>query len=118
QAIGSDLLRYARRVYPNLAEHPLVYEIGTPRTYEEFTRRPRGAVGGVRQTLANANQNAIPYETALPGFWLAGDTTFPGLGTVSCVLGSRIIAEAVEREYRRMAKGSHQNYFRPAPRRA
>ena len=25
--------------------------------------------------------------------WLAGDTTWPGLGTVACVLGSRLVAE-------------------------
>jgi hypothetical protein len=31
----------------------------------------------------------------VPGFWLAGDTTWPGLGTVACVLGSRIVAEGV-----------------------
>jgi phytoene dehydrogenase-like protein len=104
QAIGERLIGYARRVYPHLAEHPVVYETGTPRTYEAFTRRPRGAVGGVRQTLANANQNAIPHETRLPGFWLAGDSTFPGLGTVACVLGSRIVAESVERESRRLAQ--------------
>ncbi|MBZ0289397.1 MAG: hypothetical protein K8I30_17385, partial [Anaerolineae bacterium] len=78
------------------------YEVGTPLTYARFTSRPRGAVGGVRQTLQNANQNAIPHDIGLPGFWLAGDNTFPGLGTVACVLGSRIVAEGVEREYRRM----------------
>jgi hypothetical protein len=35
--------------------------------------------------------------TGVPGFWLAGDTTWPGLGTVACVLGSRIVAEGVLR---------------------
>ena len=29
------------------------------------------------------------------GIWLAGDTTCPGLGTVACVLGSRIVADGV-----------------------
>jgi phytoene dehydrogenase-like protein len=72
-----------------------VYETATPRTYERFTRRPRGAVGGVRQTLDNSNQHALPYDIGVPGFWLAGDTTWPGLGTVACVLGSRLIAEAI-----------------------
>jgi hypothetical protein len=27
-----------------------------------FTSRPNGAVGGVRQTLKNANQNALPHN--------------------------------------------------------
>jgi hypothetical protein len=60
-----------------------------------MTGRPRGAVGGVRQTLGNSNQHAVPHDVGVPGFWLAGDTTWPGLGTVACVLGSRLVAEAV-----------------------
>jgi phytoene dehydrogenase-like protein len=101
QSVADCLLQFARRVYPNLGEKTSVYEIGTPRTYEQFTSRPGGAVGGVRQTLANANQNAIPHDIGVAGFWLAGDNTFPGLGTVACVLGSQIVAEGVERDYRR-----------------
>ncbi|MEP7286052.1 MAG: NAD(P)/FAD-dependent oxidoreductase [Chloroflexota bacterium] len=98
QAIGACLVQYARRVYPTLGCNPVVYDIGTPRTYAQFTGRPRGAVGGVQQTLNNANQNAIPYSVGLKGFWLVGDSTWPGLGTVACVLGSRLVAEAILRK--------------------
>ncbi len=101
--IGERLLTLARRVYPRLGSRPLVCEIGTPRTFERFTRRPHGAVGGVRQTLHNTNQRAVPHEIGVPGFWLAGDTTWPGLGTVACVVGSRIVAEGVLRRARRSA---------------
>jgi phytoene dehydrogenase-like protein len=98
---GERLLASARRVYSRLGDRALVYEVGTPRTYERYVHRPRGAVGGVRQSLANANQNAIPHDLGPPGFWLAGDTTWPGLGTVACVLGSRLVAEGVLRRARR-----------------
>ena len=98
---GEQLLAFARRVYPRLGDRSLVYEVGTPRTYEHYLQRPRGAVGGVRQSLANANQNAVPHDLGPPGFWLSGDTTWPGLGTVACVLGSRIVAEGVLRRTRR-----------------
>ncbi len=97
QEVGDRLLRLARRVYPHLGDDTLVYEIGTPRTYERFIHRPRGAVGGVRQTLGNANQRAVPHDLGVPGFWLVGDTTWPGLGTVACVLGSRLVARRVTR---------------------
>jgi phytoene dehydrogenase-like protein len=93
--IGRRLLGFARRVYPTLGERASVFEVATPRTYERFTRRPRGAVGGARLSLGNANQRATPHDVGVPGFWLAGDTTWPGLGTVACVLGSRIVAEGV-----------------------
>ncbi|MCE9552820.1 MAG: NAD(P)/FAD-dependent oxidoreductase [Planctomycetes bacterium] len=101
QAAGCRLVELARRVYPELARHAVVQETGTPRTYQRFTHRPRGAVGGVRQSLHNANQHAVPYEVGCRGFWLVGDTTWPGLGTVACVLGSRHVAEGVLRERRR-----------------
>jgi C-3',4' desaturase CrtD len=101
QAYGDCLIQYARRVYPHLGSQPAVYEIGTPRTYQHFTGRPRGAVGGVMQNLRNANQFAVPHDIGARGFWLAGDGTWPGLGTVACVLGSRIVAEGVERLHRK-----------------
>jgi C-3',4' desaturase CrtD len=96
KAWASDrLIGLARRVYPELCRRPVVFELGTPRTFERFTGRPRGAVGGFRQSLANSNQNAIPHDLRVPGFWLVGDTTWPGLGTVACVLGSRVVAQGV-----------------------
>ena len=94
-AVTERLIRLARRVYPGLGRRAVVCEAATPRTYARFTGRPRGAVGGLRQTLANSNQHAVPHDIGVPGFWLAGDTTWPGLGTVACVLGSRLVAEGV-----------------------
>lgn len=93
--IGERLVRLARRVYPRLATAPLVYEVATPRTYARFASRPGGAVGGVRQTLRNTNQHAIPHDIGVDGFHLVGDTTWPGLGTVACTLGSRIVTEQI-----------------------
>jgi C-3',4' desaturase CrtD len=95
--LGERLIRYAQRVYPRLGERAKVYQVGTPRSYERFTWRPRGAVGGVRQNLRNTNQFAVPHDIGVPGLWLVGDTTWPGLGTVACTLGSRIVAEEVLR---------------------
>jgi C-3',4' desaturase CrtD len=93
--IGEQLVAFARRVYPALGRNARVWEVGTPRTYERFTSRPLGAVGGIRQNVGNSNQNAIPHDVGVPGFLLAGDTTWPGLGTVACVLGSRIVSRAI-----------------------
>ncbi|SDR30964.1 phytoene desaturase family protein [Natronobacterium texcoconense] len=89
------LIEIARTVYPDLASDPAVCEVGTPVTYESFTNRPRGAVGGYRQTMRNTNQNAVPQDIGIDGFYLAGDTTWPGLGTVACIIGSEIAAEHV-----------------------
>jgi C-3',4' desaturase CrtD len=98
---GARLVDLARRVYPDLGAAAVVHEVATPRTYERFTGRPRGAVGGTRLRLDNANQRAVPHDVGVPGFWLVGDTTWPGLGTVACVLGSRLVAEGILRGVRR-----------------
>ena len=95
ERLGRRLVDLARRVHPRLGDQAVIRQVGTPRTYERFTGRPAGAVGGVRQTLSNTNQHAIPYDLGVPGFWLVGDSTWPGLGTVACVLGSRTVAAAV-----------------------
>ncbi|GAA4669816.1 phytoene desaturase family protein [Phytohabitans rumicis] len=99
--IGEHLVALARRVYPRLGERAAVFDVGTPQAYERFAFRPGGAVGGPRQTLRNSNQFAVPHDLGGPGLWLVGDSTWPGLGTVACVLGSRIVADGILRERRR-----------------
>ncbi len=106
--VAERLTGYARRAYPRLAQRAAVRQVGTPRTYERFASRPSGAVGGVRQTLANTNQHAIPHDLGGPGFWLVGDSTWPGLGTVACVLGSRIVAEGARRAAGRYGMTTHR----------
>ena len=92
QAIGGHLAALAKRVYPDLDREAVVYEVATPLTYQKFTGRPGGAVGGFRQTLRNANLRAVPQDIGLPDFWLAGDNTWPGLGTVAGLISGRIAA--------------------------
>lgn len=103
-ALAHRLLDLARRVYPSLGEGAVVFEVGTPRTYERFTRRPNGAVGGVKLQLSNSNQNAVPHDIGVPGVRLVGDTTWPGLGTVACVLGSRVVAGDITDELSAQAR--------------
>ncbi|OHV58008.1 NAD(P)/FAD-dependent oxidoreductase [Pseudofrankia sp. BMG5.36] len=96
--IGELLVTCARRAYPSLGERAVIAQTGTPRSYERFGFRPAGAVGGVRQNPRNTNQHAVPHDLGGRGLWLVGDSTWPGLGTVACVLGSRIVAEGMLRE--------------------
>jgi phytoene dehydrogenase-like protein len=104
QDIGERLVSNARRAYPRLGERASFRCVGTPRTYRAYTSRPGGAVGGVRQTLHNTNQHAVPHNLGVAGFWLVGDSTWPGLGTVACVLGSRIVADGVRDQARHRAR--------------
>jgi C-3',4' desaturase CrtD len=64
---------------------------GTPVTFERFTRRSRGWVGGFPQV--NLLQ---PWGPRLaPGLWLVGDSIFPGQSTAAVALGGLRVANDV-----------------------
>ena len=94
---GQHLIECAKKVYPNLAKNPVIYEIGTPLTYQKFTNRTNGSIGGFKQTLENSNFNAVPQDIGVQNFWLAGDNTWPGLGTVAGLISGRIASEYAEK---------------------
>ena len=111
---AADQIRAALDRYPTLGEVCWVQEEPENMGAWEFIRPlleqlidgrwPLRYIGRVRNSSPsegssswhNANQRAIPHDLGLPGFWQVGDTTWPGLGTVACVHGSRLVAEAIE----------------------
>jgi len=97
QNIGQYLIECARKVYPNLGRNSIIYEVGTPLTYQKFTNRTNGSVGGFKQTLENSNFNAVPHDIGEKNFWLTGDNTWPGLGTVAGLISGKIVAEYAEK---------------------
>lgn len=65
----------------------------SPRTFERFTGRPEGAVGGApRRAGWGAYRDLVP-RPLLPGLWLVGDTQFPGQSTLAAALGGWAVAE-------------------------
>ena len=62
-------------------EHLLHVEAGTPRTFERFTGRDRGAVGGLGMRIRTFGPFGFANRTPVPGLWLVGDCTHPGEGT-------------------------------------
>ncbi|WP_212755237.1 phytoene desaturase family protein [Flexivirga aerilata] len=105
--IGEELLTQARRAYPGLGDNADVLSVATPRAFARFAGRPDGAVGGVRQSPANSNRRAIPHHLGIRGVHLVGDSVWPGVGTVACVLGSRIVADNVRADARRLRRRRH-----------
>ena len=92
---GAHLLNLARSIYPDLGKNAVLFEIGTPQTYQKYTGRINGTVGGIRQNLHNSNFKAIPHNIGVKDFRMVGDTTWPGLGTVACIIGSKIVAHQI-----------------------
>jgi C-3',4' desaturase CrtD len=69
-------------LWPGFNANIVHLETGTPRTFENFTLHSLGRVGGVPQTPKAANFHAQHHSTGIPGLYLAGETIFPGQGTI------------------------------------
>lgn len=91
-----QLLAAVRRVIPDVDRRVLLLRSATPATYQRFTGRPGGFVGGLRQVPSVVALRA-PSRRAGPQLWLAGDHTFPGQGTVGTALsGINAARDALE----------------------
>lgn len=95
------LLDQMERLLPDLRSGIEVLASGTPRTFERYTRRAGGTVGGFPQTVGHANFAAPSHRTDVAGLFLAGDTVFPGQGTLGVTLSGFNAARSADRRLRR-----------------
>ena len=79
------LLEGVRVALPDFDAHTKFVICATPSTWESYTHRFRGGVGGFPLTRRNANLRAVSSRIE-PGLWCIGDSTFPGQGTVAVAL--------------------------------
>ena len=80
------LLEGVRVAIPDFDANKGFVITGTPSSWEDYTLRAGGSVGGAPLSRRNANLRALPSRIGLPDFRLVGDSTFPGQGTVACAL--------------------------------
>jgi phytoene dehydrogenase-like protein len=85
------LLSAAEKVIPGLRQSAELVLPGTPVTFQRFTSRKQGWVGGFPQTHL---LRAWPARLA-PELWMVGDSIFPGQSTAAVALGGMRVAEAV-----------------------
>jgi C-3',4' desaturase CrtD len=83
---------------------------GTPVTFQRFTRRDWGWVGGFPQT----SLTRVWGPRLAPGLWLVGDSVFPGQSLPAVALGGLRVARSLRVELDRLAAraqaaGGHQS---------
>jgi phytoene dehydrogenase-like protein len=69
----------------------------SPRTFERFTGRPGGAVGGIPRRAGLHNYRALGPHEALARLWLVGDSVFPGQSALATAVGGVRAAAAAAR---------------------
>ncbi len=83
------ILQLANQVIPGLIEASDLIMPGTPVTFERFTGRALGWVGGFPQV--NLFQNMGPRLA--PGIWMVGDSIFPGQSIAAVSMGGLRVAQ-------------------------
>jgi C-3',4' desaturase CrtD len=103
QAYTKRVLSAAEVALPGLREAADLILPGTPVTFQRFTRRAWGWVGGFPQTsLFRAWGPRLA-----PGLWMVGDSIFPGQSVPAVALGGIRVANALLAEVSPDAAPSH-----------
>lgn len=90
-AQAAQMLATAERAFPGLHEAASIVLPGSPVTFQRFTRRAWGWVGGFPQTsLFTAWGPRIR-----PGLWMVGDSIFPGQSIPAVALGGIRVAQGI-----------------------
>ncbi|MEC8382484.1 MAG: NAD(P)/FAD-dependent oxidoreductase [Myxococcota bacterium] len=77
----------------------------SPRTFERFTRRTHGYVGGTPRNFGWHNYQGIFPKPILPNLWMVGDSVFPGQSTLATAVGGCRTANAVlKKDWRQTTK--------------
>ncbi|MBO9344280.1 MAG: FAD-dependent oxidoreductase [Chloroflexi bacterium] len=90
------LLDLAERAVPGLRSRIRLQLPGTPVTFQFYTRRHRGGVGGFPFTSIFKARG--PW-TGLANAWLVGDSIFPGQSTAGVTMGALRVVDEVLRAY-------------------
>jgi C-3',4' desaturase CrtD len=95
EAYQERLLLGAEQIVPGLRRHIRLQLPATPVTFQTFTRRHLGFVGGFPQhSILTAHSPRLPIE----GLWMVGDSIFPGQSTAGVTLGALRVADTILRE--------------------
>ncbi len=76
-------------------------EFSTPRSFERWTGRPDGIVGGLGQHPTQFGPFGLSSRTPLRGLWLCGDSIYPGEGTAGVSQSAMmVVRQLMERKGR------------------
>lgn len=93
-AYAERMLDAAERALPGLRDCITFQMTGTPVSFQRFTRRPQGMVGGFAQ---KSILQARGPKTAVANILTVGDSIFPGQSTAGVTLGGLRVANQVQR---------------------
>jgi phytoene dehydrogenase-like protein len=85
------------RMAPELDDAIVGVMPGSPRTFERFTSRHGGYVGGIPRRAGLSHYASLVPSPVARDLWLVGDSVFPGQSTLATAIGGTRVAEAILR---------------------
>ena len=92
RTIQERMARNLDRLAPELTAATIHSMTGSPRTFERFTGRDFGYVGGIPRRKGLHHYRALTNPPIWPGLWMVGDSVFPGQSTLATALGGIKVA--------------------------
>jgi phytoene dehydrogenase-like protein len=93
QVLRDKMIELFRKHFNHLEIQEIKFlQAGTPSSFEYYTLRPQGKVGGIVHSLSLPFWR-WPGQDKRKGFYRVGDTLFPGQGLVAVILGSMNVAK-------------------------
>ncbi|MFY0582412.1 phytoene desaturase family protein [Cystobacter fuscus] len=96
-SIQERMRRGLEELAPEWLEHVRHELPASPRTFERFTQREGGAVGGVPRRAGLHHYRTLGPKPVMDGLWLVGDSVFPGQSTLATALGGVRTAACISR---------------------
>ena len=84
---------------PEIANGIVMEMPASPRTFERFTSRPHGYVGGVPRTPGLHNYDGILPSPLAKNLYMVGDSVFPGQSTLAVSLGGVKVAGMIAKAF-------------------
>ena len=103
QALAASLLDRIESVFPGFKTAVELCLPGSPVTYQYYTGRHKGMVGGFPQASLFSARGP---QTGVDNLLLVGDSVFPGQSTAAVALGGMRVAKLAGRKLRQSATGS------------
>lgn len=90
--LTDEILKLLEENFENFVNCKRKYVLsGSPKTFEFYTKRKNGYVGGMPTTIKRNFFRQIPSKTPIADFYLVGDTVFPGQGAPAVILGAMML---------------------------
>ncbi|WP_110112712.1 FAD-dependent oxidoreductase [Bacillus sp. CGMCC 1.16541] len=96
----NDILYLIEKRFNGFSAHTEVLLPGTPVTFQRFTQRKHGLVGGYVPTSKYSLFKAYSPNARIEGLWFCGDTVFPGAGSLGSSLSGWTVANELIQTYK------------------